>query len=203
MRVGLFRRIGSFIIDALPVIATLSLCFSLFVGGLIKPDNYDEHMEAYKAKVAAFNAEALPYHNQLVAEEITQDEYNTIVGPIEESYEFDGEETSEQIQTYMTYIGRAVIYYLVGFNVVYFIYNAATKGNTFGRKFTKIELKGKVNFWTILLREIIWKTGYWGLTLGAGILVDMIMIGLTTKKLTFRDMVSQIRVTHAGVDYPF
>jgi hypothetical protein len=103
----------------------------------------------------------------------------------------------------MTYLGRSVIYYLVGFNVVYFIYNVITKGKTFGRKFTKIELKGKINLWTLLLREIIWKTGYWGLTLGAGILVDMIMIGATSKKLSFRDMVSNIRVTHEGIDYPF
>lgn len=203
MRVGVFRRIGSFIIDALPVIATLSLCFSLFVGGLLKPINYDEHMAAYRAKTEAFAEEALPYHEQLVAEEITQDQYNTLVQPIEASYEFDGEETTEQIQTYLTYITRSIIYYIVGFNLVYLIYNVATKGKTFGRKLTKIELKGKINLWTILLREVIWKTGFWGLTLGAGILVDMIMIGATTKKQSFRDMVTNIRVTHEGVDYPF
>lgn len=202
MQVGLFRRILSFVIDIVPIITVLSLCFSLFAGDLIKPDNYDEYLEDYQAKVEAYNEEVMPFYDQYVAGELTADEYNEISAPIESSY-FDNEETDNQIRVYIEYIGYSVMYYFIGVNSLYFIYSLVTKTRTFGRKFTKIELKGKINWWTILLREVIWKTGYWTITLGAGILIDIFMIGMTRKKSSFRDMVSQIRVAYEGVDYPF
>ncbi len=202
MIVGVFRRIAAFVFDALPVLGVLSLLSTLFVGGLIKPDNYDEYLAAYQSTVEDYNNEVMPIYDQLVAEEITRDEYEELAGPIEDSY-FDNDETRLQVETYLTYIGRQIIYYLVGFNVIYYLYNVLTKGRTLGRRITKIELKGKINWWTLLLREVIWKTGYWGLTLGVGILVDVFMIGITAKKLSFRDIVSQTRVTQEGREYQF
>jgi hypothetical protein len=202
MNVGLFRRILSLIIDIIPIITILSICFSLFAGDLLKPENYDEYLSSYQQKVEDYNNEVMPYYEQYVAGELTSDEYNEISAPIEASY-FDNDETDEQIRTYLQYVGYGFLYYFIGINTLYFIYSVVTKTKTFGRRFAKIELKGKINWWTILLREIIWKTCYWTITLGAGIIIDMFMIGLTRKKICFRDMVSQIRVTHEGIDYPF
>ena len=188
--------------DSLPIIGTLSICFTLFAGNLLKPENYDIHREAYLTKVTAYNLEVTPYYEQYTNGDLTQEEYTAIVEPIEESY-FDNEETDIQTVSYVEYLRNSFLFYFLGFNLIYYFYNLFTKGKTLGRRVLKIELKGKINWWTLLLREVIWKTGYWILTLGAGVLVDMFMMGATTKKLSFRDMVSRIRVTQEGIDYPF
>lgn len=202
MKVGVWRRIGSFLLDLVPIITILSLCFSLFAGDLLKPEDYDELSEAYQAKVTAYNDEVMPYYDQYTEGELTLEEYNEIAGPIEDSY-FDNDETEAQMRVYLDYLRNGVLYYFIGINIIYFAYCGFTKENTLGRRLLKVELKGKINWWTILLRELIWKTGYWGLTLGAGIVVDFIMITFTKKKMCFRDMVSNIRVTYDGIEYPF
>lgn len=202
MRVGLWRRVLSLVVDIIPIITVLSICFSLFVGDIIKPENYDEHQESYQAKVQAYNDEVIPYFEQYTEGELTTEEYNEITKPIEESY-FDNEETDNEVRSYLTYVGSVIAYFFIGTNLVYFIYSGITKGRTFGRIFAKIELKGKVNWWTLFLREFIWKTLYWSVTFGAGILIDVFMIAFTRKKMAFRDMVSQTRVAYEGIDYPF
>jgi hypothetical protein len=68
----------------------------------------------------------------------------------------------------------------------------------------KIELLGNVNWWTLFVREVIWKFGYWML-LGfiGGIILDIAMISVGAKKRAPRDIVTGITVQHEGVQYPF
>jgi hypothetical protein len=56
----------------------------------------------------------------------------------------------------------------------------------------------------LLVREVIWKFGYWTITLViGGILLDAAMIGLSQKKQALRDIVSGIYLKYEGVEYPF
>ena len=68
----------------------------------------------------------------------------------------------------------------------------------------KIELQGKINWWTLFIREVIWKSFFWVLTLFVfGIILDGALILFTQKKRTLRDIVSGITVNVEGVTYPF
>ena len=49
MRVGVFRRAGSFFVDFLPIFVVISLLFQFFVGEMLKPDNYDVLYEEYES----------------------------------------------------------------------------------------------------------------------------------------------------------
>jgi uncharacterized RDD family membrane protein YckC len=88
--------------------------------------------------------------------------------------------------------------------LIYFVYNGFTKGKTLGRRMAKIELQGKINWWTLFVREVIWKFGYWMLLLFiGGIILDILMISFSAKKMALRDLITGITVQHEGVQYPF
>lgn len=185
----------SFLVDLIPIITVLSMCFTFFVGELLKPENYDALRSSYLQKIEDYNEEVAEPFSQYESGEISPEEYNEITAPIEASY-FHTDETDEEVLAYLQYTGYTVLYYFIGFNLIYFIYIGITQGRTFGRRFTKIELKGKINWWTLFLREFIWKTFYWSVTFGVGILVDVFMISFTRNKLAFRDMVAPIKVEY-------
>jgi hypothetical protein len=98
------------------------------------------------------------------------------------------------------------------------------KGNTFGRHLMGAELRGKVTWFTLLLREVMWKHFFWlmfvifisfissmmyvpffllGVFVILGVTIDMVLISFTQKKKTLRDTFSNTEVVYKGVNYPF
>jgi hypothetical protein len=61
MRVGLSRRILSYVIDAAPILAIVFVLHSLFVGGMIENQipNYTEHRETYTINYEIYSNELL------------------------------------------------------------------------------------------------------------------------------------------------
>jgi hypothetical protein len=201
MRVSAFRRIVSYLLDILPIFAVLSLLFTFVVGDILKPENHDVLMEEYQQITAEYGDVVDPYRLQFEAGELTEEEYQAILDPIIEDY---NEDTREHITSMILYFQNGFLYYLMSFTVLYYLYSVVTKGKTVGRKLMKIELDGKINWWTLLVREVIWKTGYYMLTLLiGGIILDIAMISLSNKKRAPRDIVTGITLKYEGVTYPF
>jgi hypothetical protein len=201
MKVGALRRIGSYLLDVIPIIGVLSLLFTFFVGELLEPEGYDELMVEYSNITTDYNAEILPFYEQYETGELTQDEYQEKISGYTDQYYLD---TDEHVKSLILYFQNALIYYITAFTVLYYAYSVITKGHTLGRKIMRIELQGNINWWTLLVREVIWKTGYYTITLLiGGIIIDILMINFSSNKLAPRDYVTKITVKYEGADYPF
>jgi hypothetical protein len=198
MRVGLFRRTGAFLFDAMPIAVIVSLLFTLWIGDIIKPSGYDEmYAEYLDIRDDYFGDLDQMYLDEELSLEDYQEQYDALLP----QFQAETEDHYAQIVIYMI---RVVVYHLIGFTLLYFIYIVATKGRTLGRRMLHIEYGGKVTFWRLLVREVIWKFGYWTITLViGGILLDAAMIGLSQKKQALRDIVSGIYLKYEGVEYPF
>ena len=201
MRVGVLRRIGAYLLDIIPIFAVLSLLFTFFVGDLLKPEGYDDLMEEYYEITADYNDLIEPFSTQYQNEEITLEEYQSLT---EDDYNQYLQDSEEHILATILFFRSALIYYISAFTILYYVYSVFTKGHTLGRKMMKIELQGNITWWTLLVREIIWKTGYYMLTLLiGGIIIDVLMISFSNNKYAPRDYVTKITVKYEGADYPF
>jgi uncharacterized membrane protein len=78
MRVGLFRRIGSYVLDAIPIFFLLSLLFTLFIGEILKPDNYDVLYDEYQVINEEYTERIGVFETQYENGEITEDEFYEI-----------------------------------------------------------------------------------------------------------------------------
>ncbi len=201
MRVGLFRRITSFVFDALPILLIVSIAYTTFVGDMLKTEGYDALMEEYNAYNEQYYEAIEPYQNQLDNGEITQDEY---VDLVEDDYNTLIDNTVEHREALVFYMIRSFAFHFFTFTLIYYGYSVIMKGRTFGRRFLKIELGGRVNWWTLLIREVIYKMFFWLLTLFVlGIGIDIATIIFGQRKRTLRDRISNTYVKFEGVDYPF
>lgn len=198
MRVGAFKRIVSFIFDAMPIILILTVLFTLFVGDLLKPDDYDNIYADYQAiRQDYFGVIEEDYRNGDITIEEYQRQYDLVID------DFNAD-TEDHIAVIYVYFVNVLLYHLLSFIVVYFVYVLLTKGRTMGRRLMKIELGGKVTFWRLFLREVLWKSAFWIITFGiGGIVLDIAMISFSRRKLALRDIVSGIYVKYEGIDYPF
>lgn len=201
MKVGVFRRIGSYLLDILPIFAILSLLFTFFIGDLLEPEGYDTLILEYTEITTSYNEQVLPYFKEFQNGELTKEGYDDAISGLTNQYMIDSD---VHVKAMIQYFKNALIYYAVAFTVVYYAYSVITKGHTLGRKIMKIELQGKITWWTLLVREVIWKTGYYMLTLLiGGILIDFLMISFSSNKKAPRDFVTGITVKFEGADYPF
>lgn len=200
MRIGVFKRIASYLLDAIPIIFVLGLLFSLFVGSMMEPDNYDSVLAVYEENQTEYfdtlDGYYEDYDNGLITEEELQEKEQLLL----DNFLEDNEHLEDVIYTYYT---NTVLYYYFGFTLLYFVYILVTKGQTFGRRFLKIQLSGRVTFWTLFLREILWKNVFWTFTFGIGFIIDWLLITFTRKKRTLRDSLTETYLSHAGIDYPF
>ena len=198
MRVGLFRRLGSFTFDVLPIILIVSLLYSLFIGNMLKPDDYDAiYAEYMEIRETYFGELEQKYLDGEYTVSEYQERYNSIVPSFQRASE-------EQYAVILIYMARVALYHTISVISIYFAYVVLTKGRTYGRRLMRIELGGKVTFWRLLVREVIWKFGYWAITLViGGVLLDIAMITISQKKQTLRDIVSGTYIKYEGVDYPF
>ena len=158
-------------------------------------------VQEYYEITADYNDLIEPFSTQYQNEEITLEEYQSLT---EDDYNQYLQDSEEHILATILFFRSALIYYISAFTILYYVYSVFTKGHTLGRKMMKIELQGNITWWTLLVREIIWKTGYYMLTLLiGGIIIDVLMISFSNKKLAPRDYVTKITVKYEGADYPF
>lgn len=202
MRVGFFRRLAAYLLDAMPIFLILSILLSLFVGDLLKssyPD-YDHKVEIYNTNMDDYYDTLNIYKAQYDAGDITLVEYDEMAVDLQATFTIN----NEYFYAIMLAYGiNVTLYFFLSFTIAYYIYCLIFKGQTIGRRLMKIELYGKINWFTILLREVLWKNVYWVFTLSGGIPVDMALIAFTTKKKTIRDYLSETELRHSGINYPF
>ncbi|MCK5761291.1 MAG: RDD family protein [Candidatus Izimaplasma sp.] len=202
MRVGFFRRIAAFLLDAMPIILILSLLLSLFVGDLLKSSypNYDHKVAIYQENMDEYYETLNIYKTRLDLEELTTEEYEEMSANLQADFTNNNEYF---ISIIFAYYVNVAVYFFISFTSISYVYHLYFKGQTVGRKLMKIELFGNINWYTILLREVLWKSVFWLFTFSAGIAIDMTLIAFTSKKKTIRDYLSQTELRHSGTSYPF
>ena len=84
-------------------------------------------------------------------------------------------------------------------SIINYIYNLILKGNTFGRRFTKLRLDGNIKWYSLFTREFIYK-GFFGLLT---LPIDAYLITFSKSRKAIRDRVSGIYVVDESVRYPF
>lgn len=202
MRVGFFKRFGSFFLDAMPIIFVLTLLFQFFVGDLLKQDGYDDYVAEYNVFIDEYNDKYDEYALQFENEEISETLFTNLVNNALTDFNW---KTREQVSVIGMYTLILVpSYFILSFTIIYYAYNLLTKTKTLGRRILHIEVKGKITWWTIFIREVLWKCMFYSLTLIiGGLLIDIVSIGLSKNKKAARDYVTNTRIAHEGVDYPF
>ena len=202
MRVGFFRRLAAFLLDAMPMMLILSLLLSLFVGDLIKSQypNYDHKVAIYQENMDEYYDTLNNYKNRLDTNEITIEEYEEMSLDLQVDFTNNNEYFVSIIFAY--YVGVSM-YFFISFSFINYFYHLIFKGQTVGRKLMKIELYGRINWYTLLLREFLWKSVFWVFTLSTGIAIDFGLIAFTNKKKTIRDYLSDTELRHSGINYPF
>lgn len=223
MRVSLSKRVLSYLIDAIPLLLVVLGLHNLFIGGIIEDQipNYTEHREVYYDNYAILsnNLEELSqdHENGLITKEYYDEERTAITTLFYETYE--DEYASLVVHMILTFVYSSIM-----FMVLYYVYMLIMKGNTFGRYLMGAELRGKVNWFTLFMREVLWKHFFWimfimfisfvssmiyvpffllGIFVVLGISIDMILISFTQQKKTLRDTFSNTEVVYKGVNYPF
>lgn len=202
MRIGFFRRLAAFFLDAMPLVMILTLLLSLFVGDLLKspyPD-YDRKVSIYQENMDVYYETLNTYKTQLDAEELTLEEYEEMSLNLQNDFTNNNEYF---ISIMFAYYLNVALYYFISFTFINYFYHLFLKGQTIGRKMMKIELFGNITWFSILLREVLWKSVYWVFTFSAGIAIDMTLIAFTSKKKTIRDYLSQTELRYSGTSYPF
>lgn len=198
MRVGLFRRSASFLADAMPIFIIISILFSLTLRDTLKPEGFDAAYDDYQEQSEIYFGDL---NEQYENGDITLDEYTEAYNEILPAFE---EEIAEYNVLFFQYSVRIVLFHLLSFIILYLIYTYATGGRTMGRRMMRIELGGRITFWRLFVREVVWRYMYWTVTLFiGGILIDIAMISFSERKQTLRDKVSGIYVKYEGADYPF
>jgi len=202
VKASAFRRAFAFLFDLLIVMFLLSLLFRLAGDSLIKSqiDNFDEIYNQYQSDLKDYyddrNSIIDDYNNEIITIEVRDTQLETISDEFNALHEND-------ISTIFTYYYSVTLFFIFGFGVINYGYNLLMHGQTFGRKFMKVELTGNITWWSLLLREFFWKSIFWGITLGIGIIIDLILISLTKNKKTIRDRITNTYVIYSGTVYPF
>ncbi|MFW5913948.1 MAG: RDD family protein, partial [Bacillota bacterium] len=168
-------------------------------------DEYTDQHEAYEDKLENDDS-------------YTQEDFNEDVEALDEEY-------NERNRIAMTYIYWTIFYHWGLSTLLYYVYSGIMKGQTYGRRLLKIYMSGRINWWTLLMREILWKSFFWVfvgvlvssifslsfliqsflwvILLPLGIWIDIFMILSTRDKKTLRDKLSGTRILHKDIIYPF
>lgn len=218
MKIGVFKRIASYLLDIVPIITLVYALHLLFVGTLLQnavDPNYSDVESEYFDLVDERNVAVDGYYTQFDNGEITEDEYFELRADLQTEFFEDNEEIVTTITQYWLY---SFLYYAILINIAYYAYMVGFKGQSLGRKILKIELMGNIKWHTILLREVLWKNLLYTFSCIIGLAINPILgifsllffvgldVGLITftkKKKTLRDMFSQTYLGYEGVNYPF
>lgn len=202
MRANAPRRIMAFLFDFFIIIFVLTLVFRSFGDSLLKLqfDNYDQTSDTYQDNLDIYNDEYDALYIEYQNEIITETEFDAAETQMYNAFRSENETA---INTITMYYFSIAAFFLIGYIILDYTQNLITKGKTLGRRSMKIELAGKINWWTLFVREVMFKTVFWIITLSAGIAIDFGLIAFTSKKKTIRDYLSETYVVYSGASYPF
>ncbi len=201
MNASIFKRIISFFIDTIFVLALVVFLFRFVARPLIEDsiDNFDALYASFlDAQETRFD-EVVAVQESFDAGEITESEYTTRLEEIDTTY---NENYAAESQAYAQFLYTSALFFILGLTLFNYLYQGFTKGKTVGRRITKLRLSGPINWWTLLLREVFWKSIYWVFTLGFGIFIDFILISLTSQRKTIRDYLTKTKVVVEDTLYP-
>ena len=202
MNVSIFKKTLAFLLDAIPILFILGVLLSLFVGDMLKEshEDYDNKVAIYQENVDAYYAALDVHYQDLLDEIITQDDYDTLSTDLRDDFTDANNETETMIFSYYLDV---ILCFLVSYLLIKYLYNLFAKGQTLGLKMMNLEMVGRINWFTLLLREVFWREIYWIFTFGIGFWIDFGMLLLTKKQKTLRDMFSNTQIIHQGTSYPF
>ena len=199
MTASAFKRLASFTIDFTIIIALVFTSFRIVGNPLLREaTGYDEEQWNLDWAVAAreLNEERDRLARRLEEDETyTRSDYEQDIQELEDDY---NEEYAAVVPSLMS----VVLYFYTGWVIGNYIYQGLMKGNTFGRKWMDIELSGRVNWWSLFMREVLWKGFFWAFTLSIGIWIDFLFIAFTKDRKTLRDHISGLKVIYIDVPYP-
>lgn len=202
MKVSIFKKTLAYLADAIPILFILGILLTLFVGDILKdpyPD-YDNKVAIYQENVDAYYVTLDTYYQDLIDEVITEDAYNTLTVDLREDFTEANNDTETMIFSYYSAI---ILYFLISFLVIKYFYTLFTKGQTIGLKMMNLQLVGRVNWFTLLLREVFWREVYWIFTFSIGLWIDLAMLLFTRNNKTLRDIFSNTQIIYQGTSYPF
>jgi len=199
MRAKFFKRSLSFLIDANLVFGLIYLTFILFGRTLVQSSvpNYVEHERLYIIELEKSNELIKEIDQQAVDGTITKEEHEIL---FEQYMTQHNENVEDVVGTVIAYnLIYVPLYFLLNFAIINYIYNLILKGNTFGRRFTKLRLDGNIKWYSLFTREFIYK-GFFGLLT---LPIDAYLITFSKSRKAIRDRVSGIYVVDESVRYPF
>ncbi|MFK5883743.1 MAG: RDD family protein [Candidatus Izemoplasma sp.] len=202
MRANAPRRIMAFLFDFFVIIFILTLLFRLFGDNLVKNQfgDYDHIYNSYQENLDDYN---LRYDTLFISYEddfLTLEEFDAADKLMYDDFRNNNE---YYINSITLYYFNSALFFLFGYVILDYTHNLVTKGKTLGRRSMKIELAGRITWYTLFLREVMFKTLFWLVTLSAGIAIDFALIAFTSKKKTLRDYLSETYVVYSGARYPF
>ncbi len=202
MSAGFLRRFASLTIDAVILLAVITATFNLFGGTFIR-NGIDDFETLYPRFLEAQNerfVDILALQEQRDAG-LIDDEMLAI--RLSELDQFYNETYAAETTAYAQYLLNSFIYFVVLLVTFNFVYQGTLKGLTLGRRLFKLKLQGRVTWWTLFLREVLWKYFYWFFTLGFGFFLDFILVTFTQSKKTVRDYLTNTRIILEDTLYPF
>ncbi len=202
MKVSFYKKVLSYLLDVIPILFVLNILLIMFVGDMLKnpyPD-FEQDVAVYRENVDIYYDTLDGYYQDLVDEVITEDAYDILSIDLRDDFATANGDAETMIFSYYTAV---LLYFLISFLVIKYIYTLIMKGQTLGLKMMKLEMAGRINWFSLLLREVFWREVYWIFTFGIGALVDLVMVIVTKKKKTLRDVFSDTHIIYQGTSYPF
>lgn len=202
MNAGFFKRLASFIIDFTIIFAIVFTSFRIIGAPILQNriDDYPDHVVIYNQAMNDYLANLDEIQARLDRGIYTESQAEIERAELEESFNENYYEVSQTVYSYWIY---SFVYFAVLLTLVNYLYVLGFKGRTFGRKLMKLRLSGRVTWWSLFIREVLWKSFFWIFTFSFGLAIDFGLIAFTKNRKTIRDYVSGTRVILDDVVYPF
>lgn len=202
MRSNVTRRIMAFLFDFFIIIFVVTLLFRVIGEDLIKAqfDDYDQFIVTFQENLDEYNLSEEALVIELEDGIITQAQFDETKAQRNDDFLNNNE---FYINAQAIFLFNSALFYIIGYMILDYTQSLVTKGKTLGRRSMKIQLTGRITWWTLLLREVMFKSLFWIVTLGVGIVIDFALIAFTSKKKTMRDYLSETYVVYSDASYPF
>lgn len=196
---GPFKRFAAFVIDITMILLVVFTVFSLFISPIMEATTDYEagSINIMINQAEDFNNEVDALEQRLETDDTyTQSDYNEDYTALEDEY-------NTRFDSTMSYIYWALVFHWALATLVNYLYNGFTRGQTLGRRAMKIYMSGRISWWTLFIREVLWKSFFWVFTVSFGIWIDFLLISFTRNRKTIRDHVSGTRILLKDIVYPF
>jgi len=222
MNAGFFKRSFSTLVDLVIVFVVVYLTFITFGRTVLRnqiPD-FDRVNDFYQEVLAVYNHDLEILNEEYSAAITLADGDATKEAEAQALYQAKADLLRSQntidIEPFNRPLTRYFLlnisYYAISFLVLMTLYTLALKGRTLGRVVMGLELKGPVHIISIFFHDIVFKYFLIVLllviNLNLGIIVfflqivlDMIMLSISRKRATLRDIILKINVVKKGYNY--